>query len=335
VDALQIFREIGKTLTSTLETKEILRIILQRISELLRPTSWSLLLLDEEEMTLKYEILINDPSADRAMPIRIGQGLAGWVAQSGKPVLFPDPSKEGRYTPPTDLLTGIESGSILSLPLRSKGKTLGVIEIRRKGTEKPLFGEEDLLTLAVIADYSAIAIENARNFQKIAELTITDDLTSLFNVRHMHKLLETEVLRAARYRKQFTMIFLDLDRFKQVNDTWGHMHGSQLLRETAEVLKKQIRNVDYAARYGGDEFVILLPETSKIDGIRIAERLRSAIETHPFLEDKGLQVHFTASFGVATFPEDAKTKDDLIRLADEAMYRVKESTRNRVEAAAT
>lgn len=332
VDALQIFSEIGKTLTSTLDIKEVLRIILQRISELLHPTSWSLLLFDEKEKALKYEILINDPNADRTQTVRLGQGLIGWVAQYAKPVLIPDPSKKKEFTPPADVLVGMDADALLCVPLRSKEKTLGVIEIRRKGKGTVPFGEEDLTTIAVIADYSAIAIENARNFQRIQELTITDDLTSLFNVRHLHTLLEAEVLRAARYRKNFSMVFLDLDHFKKVNDTWGHMHGSQLLRETADVLQAHIRNVDCGARYGGDEFIILLPETGKEDAIIIAERLRKAIETNSFLQDKGLSVHFTASFGVATFPEDAQTKDDLIRLADKAMYSVKNSTRNNVSA---
>ena len=332
VDALQIFSEIGKTLTSTLDIKEVLRIVLQKISELLHPTSWSFLLLDEKEIVLRYEILINEPSIDRNEPLRLGQGIAGWVAQDGKPILWPEIG-ESRYLPPFPIKPAKDVKSILCVPLRSKGKTLGVIELRRKGNDAESFIEDDLATLSVIADYSAIAIENALNFQRIQELTITDDLTSLFNVRHMHTLLDSEILRAARYRKQFSMVFLDLDHFKRVNDTYGHMHGSQLIRETALVIQDHIRNVDCAARYGGDEFVVLLPETDKKGAVQIAERLRVAIEQNAFLQEKKLQVHFTASFGVATFPDDAQTKDDLMRMADEAMYKVKNSTRNRVEAA--
>ncbi len=333
VDALQIFGELGKTLTSTLDIKEVLRIVLQKISELLKPTSWSLLLTDESEIALKYEILINEPSVDRTKSIRLGQDLAGWVAQTGRLVLWPDPSPNQRYSPPLDIFDNTEVRSLICVPLRSKGKCLGVLEIRRKGHEIEPFKEEDLTTIAVISDYAAISLENARNFQRIQELTITDDLTTLFNVRHLHTLLETEILRSARYRKQFSMIFLDLDHFKAVNDNHGHIHGSQLLRETAEVIKTHIRTVDYASRYGGDEFVILLPETPKSEAVHIAERLREEIEKNTFLTDKGLQVHFTASFGVATYPEDAQTKEDLIKMADDAMYKVKNTTRNSVACA--
>ncbi|HLG20781.1 MAG TPA: sensor domain-containing diguanylate cyclase, partial [Bdellovibrionota bacterium] len=272
---------------------------------------------------------------DRNVPVRLGQGVTGWVAQEGKAILWPSAGKETdqRYKPPFAIKPERGVKSFLCVPLRSKGKTLGVIEIRRKETDENLYREDDLATLAVIADYAAIAIENARNFARIQELTITDDLTTLFNVRHMHTLLDSEVLRAGRYRKQFSLIFLDLDHFKNVNDTYGHMHGSQLLKETAEVIQSKIRSVDHAARYGGDEFVILLPETDKADAIHVANRVREAIEQHSFLQEKKLEVHFTASFGVATYPDDAQTKDDLIHASDEAMYKVKNSTRNRVEAA--
>jgi diguanylate cyclase (GGDEF)-like protein len=333
VDALQIFSEIGKAITSTLDIKEVLRIVLQRVSELLQPTSWSLLLLEEDGISLRYEILINDPSIDRDEKMRVGQGVTGWVVQTGKPVLWPDPSAAKQYTPPADVAFAKDVSSAICVPLKSRGTSLGVIDIRRKGPGAILFTAEDLVTLATIADYAAIAIENARNFAKIQELTITDDLTSLHNVRHLHALLDAEVLRSARYRKNFSMIFLDLDHFKQVNDTHGHMYGSQLLRETADLIKLQIRKVDYAARYGGDEFVVLLPETDKASAMHIAERIREKIEKNTFLEHMGLKIHFTASFGVATFPEDGETKNDMIRMADERMYKVKNSSRNNVAAA--
>jgi diguanylate cyclase (GGDEF)-like protein len=244
--------------------------------------------------------------------------------------MIPDPTKDHRYTPPADILAGSDAKSLICVPLKSKDRVLGVIQIRRKGEDVAPFGEEDLTTLAVIADYAAIAIENARNFKRIEELTITDDLTTLYNVRYLHQLLDAEILRADRYKKHFSMIFLDLDHFKNVNDTHGHIHGSTLLRETAEIIQRGIRAVDYAARYGGDEFVVLLPETDKKDAMTIAERLRDSIEKNVFLKDQDLKIQFTASFGVATFPNDAQSKDDLIRMADEAMYKVKNTTRNRV-----
>jgi len=127
---------------------------------------------------------------------------------------------------------------------------------------------------------------------------------------------------------KFTLIFLDLDHFKFVNDTYGHLIGSKVLRETATVLKGNLRDCDIATRYGGDEFVLLLPETSKNQAHDVAKRIRTAIKAHLFIADEDLNIKLTASFGLASFPEDAITKLDLIRRADQAMYRVKETTRD-------
>jgi len=335
IDELQVFNEIGKTLTSTLDVREVLKIIMQKVNELLEPSSFSLLLLNEKDMTLKYEIQIgknnslNDLEDSR---IKVGEGFAGWVAQDGKPILFPDPTKTLKYSLPPNVEPESAESSVICVPLKSKGKILGVIKLVNVMTIGKLFGEEDLRTVQTIADYSAIAIENAKNFQRVQELTITDDLTSLYNSRYLHTLLDSEILRSKRYDKKFSMIFLDLDKFKEVNDTHGHIYGSTLLKETGQVILDNLRAVDIATRYGGDEFVVILPETEKENAILVAERLREAISSHIFLKNRGLNCQFTASFGVATFPTDADTKDNLIKLADEAMYKVKGRGRNGVEA---
>ena len=334
VDELQVFNEIGKTLTSTLDIKEVLKIIMQKVNELLKPSSFALLLVDDTKMILRYEILIggsaNPDLKDKA--VNVEDGLVGWVAKEGKPVLFPDPTKNLKYSLPPHIIPEDNEDSLICVPLKSKGKTLGVMRLVSETGIGRLFGEEDLKTISTIADYSAIALENAKNFQKIQELTITDDMTSLYNSRYLHTLLDSEVLRSKRYKKQFSMIFLDLDRFKEVNDTHGHIYGSSLLKETGQLIVRNLRNVDIATRYGGDEFVVILPETSKQHAVLVAERLREAISKHHFLKDRGLSIQFTASFGVATFPDDASSKEELIKMADEAMYRVKNTTRNGVSA---
>ena len=129
---------------------------------------------------------------------------------------------------------------------------------------------------AGLCDYAAIAIENARSVEKIQELTITDDCTGLYNARHLYKTLETEVYRSARFGYEFTVLFIDLDHFKQVNDTHGHLIGSKLLAEIGYLIKAQLRLIDFAFRYGGDEFVVLLPQTGKDSALVVAKRLREA-----------------------------------------------------------
>ncbi len=333
IDELHVFNEIGKTLTSTLDIKEVLRIIMQKVNELLEPSSFSLLLLNEETMTLKHEVKIskNRPvEEDNNIILKVGEGLIGWVAKEGKPVLFPDPTKSLKYSTPPNIGIEKHENSLICAPLKSKGKILGVIKIVSTNAIGKLFGEEDLKTIQTICDYSSIAIENAKNFARVQELTITDDTTSLFNSRYLHSLLDSEVIRAKRYDKEFSMIFLDLDRFKEVNDTHGHIYGSTLLKEVGEIILENIRSVDIATRYGGDEFVIILPETGKEKAVLTAERLRASIAKHMFLQSRGLKIQFTASFGVATYPVDAQTKEELIKMADEAMYKVKDKGRNGV-----
>ncbi|MBI3753870.1 MAG: sensor domain-containing diguanylate cyclase [Deltaproteobacteria bacterium] len=331
IKQLTTFSELGKAITSSLDLKEILNIVMEKISELLQPKNWSLLLADEEKNELYFEIVVGE-GADKIKDIRLkmGEGIAGWVAREGTPLLVPDVNKDPRFSKKADESSKFTTKSIIAVPLKSKGKCLGVIELINKMFEQGGFKEEDLLVLTTLADYTAIAIENATFFQKIQELTITDDLTKFYNSRYLYRFLDYEAERARRYKSNIAMIFLDLDKFKEVNDAYGHLNGSKLLAEMAKVISKGLRKVDVACRYGGDEFVIVMPQTSKGQAYQAAGKLRVSINEHRFLTEEGLNLHITASFGVASLPEDAKNTAELIQMADQAMYQVKNSSRNAV-----
>jgi diguanylate cyclase (GGDEF)-like protein len=333
IEELSVFNEIGKTLTSTLDIKEILNIIMLKISELLKPDNWSLLLADEEKGDLYFEIVVGE-EADKIknMRLRMGEGIAGWVAEKGEKLFVPDVSKDERFSMYVDLASGFVTRSVACVPLKCKGRVLGVIELVNK-TGREGFSDEDMFVLTTLADYAAIALENAQYFQRVKELTITDDVTRLYNSRYMHDYLEQELRRAQRYGMELSIIFLDLDYFKNVNDTYGHLVGSRLLKEVAQVILKSLRSVDIAIRYGGDEFVMILPSTSKESALKVAERVRNNFKEAVFLQEEGLKIRQTASFGVASFPVDAGNKLDLIRMADRAMYQVKNSTRDGIAAA--
>ena len=339
VDELTVFNEIGRTLTSSLDIDQVLASIMDRISALLKPRNWSLLLLDEATNELYFQVFVGKQrDRIRNLRLKVGEGVAGWVAQEKKPVWVTDAYKDPRFTPKVDAATGFETAEILCVPMISKDRVLGVIELINVQEGREPFREGDLKVLGTIADYAAIAIENARNFQRVQELTVTDDVTSLYNSRFLHEVLEHELSRAARYKTELSVVFLDLDHFKKVNDEHGHMNGSRLLREVAEVIAGRLRKSDFGVRYGGDEFVVLLPQTPKKRALEVARRLRRALVDHEFLEgiDRGSRakpIRLTASFGVASFPGDAKTKEDLLRLADNAMYEVKNSTRDGIGAA--
>ncbi len=328
-----VFHELGKALTSTLELEQVLRTIMEKIDEFLRPDTWSMLLVDEAKQELYFELAIGrGAQALKDVRIKIGQGIAGWVAQHGEAVVVPDVSRDTRFFAKVDEKTKMETRSIVAVPVRFRDHCLGVIElVNCVGPEG--FDDRSMALLEALSDFAAIAIENARHVKRIHDLTITDDVTNLYNSRHLHFILETEIYRSQRYGYEFSVIFLDLDHFKNVNDSHGHLIGSKLLAEIGAVMKGNCRLIDFAFRYGGDEFVILLPQTSKESALTVARRLHKLIRESIWLAGEGLNIHITSSVGVASYPTDSRTKVQLLQLADEAMYNVKNSTRDSVAAA--
>ncbi len=329
---LDTFSDIGKALISSLDLKEVLAIVLEKVSELFNPKDWSLLLIDELNGDLKYEIVVGEDSEKiRDFRPKLGEGIAGYVANHGVPLIVPDVKEDPRFAGEIETLYSFVTGPVVCVPLKTKGRTLGVIELYNV-EDGHLQNSEDMHLLTTIADYTAIAIENAMLFKKVQNLTITDDLTLLHNARFFHSTLEYELKKAKRYANNLSMIFMDLDFFKEINDRYGHVYGSTLLKEVGELLKNSLRTVDIACRYGGDEFVILMPETSKKSAIFVAERLRVLIKKTRFLRNSGLDCRITASFGVGTFPEDATSKLMLLHVTDKAMYSIKNQSRNGVAA---
>ncbi|MFA6149196.1 MAG: GGDEF domain-containing protein [bacterium] len=173
-----------------------------------------------------------------------------------------------------------------------------------------------------------LALINAERSAQAQSLIYIDDLTKLYNGRYLNVVLDREMKRSERYRNFFCVLFMDIDFFKRVNDAHGHLVGSRVLVEVGAVLRACVRDSDTVVRYGGDEFVVLLVETNAEEAMIVAERMRKMIEAEPFIKDAGLGIRLTISIGIAAFPEHATTKQTLLNLADQAMYRGKESTRN-------
>jgi diguanylate cyclase (GGDEF)-like protein len=328
-----VFHELGKALTSSLQLDQVLRTIMEKINEVLRPDTWSLLLMDIDKNELYFQIATGKGAdALKDVRIKVGQGLAGWVAETGEVVVVPDTTKDSRFFSQVDERTKMETRSIVAVPVRFRDQCLGVIELINCFGENG-FSQRDLALLEALADYAAIAIENARHVQRIHELTITDDCTTLYNARHLNFMLDTEIYRSHRYAFEFSLIFIDLDHFKNINDTYGHLMGSKLLGEIGQAIKDKCRLIDLAFRYGGDEFVVLLPQTSKENALGVARRLHKLIRETVWLKEPGINVNITASVGVAAYPTDSRTKAELLHLADEAMYLVKQTSRDSVAAA--
>ena len=330
IEEIEVFNRIGKTLTSTLETKVVLQKIMKHISNLFKPDRWSLMLVDENSLELSYEIFVGKGSSKiKSNKLKVGDGIAGWVAKNGEPLFIPDVSKETRVSSHSEKIYSLTNHSVLCAPLKARNKVLGVIELIYEPGSRQVT-DHDMIIFTTLADYAAISLENSRIYSKLQEISIIDDVTGLYNSRYMHNIMEMELDRAKRYNSRLSIIFMDLDFFKKINDTYGHLVGSRLLHEIASVMNNQIRKVDYLCRYGGDEFVLILPNTTKAGAYKVALRLKQAIKEHVFLNEEGLDVNMTSSFGVASYPEDAKNKDELIRRGDEAMYQVKNTTRDGV-----
>jgi len=209
---------------------------------------------------------------------------------------------------------------------------LGVLNVESKN-DVPL-NENDVNLLNALAGSVAIAIDNARLHAEVKLMALTDVVSGLANRRAFDEILQTEIMRAARYNAQLSLIILDLDSFKEYNDTWGHPAGDIRLKEVAELLRENVREPDISARYGGEEFAIILPSTSKKGAVFLAERLRRSAEASaPQHNNQNSPIPgYTISFGVATYPEDAATLNDLLLAADNAELTAKRLGKNRVYA---
>lgn len=331
VEQLAAFNEIAKALTSTLEVGEVLQLVMQKVQQLLKPSAWSLILQGKDGL-LQFEIVVG-PAADtlKGVKIRPGEGICGAVFQTGQPRLVSDVRSDPDFAPRFDAASSFKTRQVLAVPLIARGNSLGVIELVSDDGARG-FDQDDLQMLTQVADYAAIAIDNARNFRRVEELTLADEHTGLGNTRAMRMLLKREVARAERFVRPVSLLFLDLDNFKSVNDNRGHLVGSALLRQVGARLLDCIRSVDSAFRYGGDEFAVVLLETGPTGAQHVAQRIVERMRT-PFDMGSGEAFVVTCSVGVAAFPDHATTASGLLDAADKAMYRAKNGGRNQVQAA--
>jgi len=210
-----------------------------------------------------------------------------------------------------------------------KNEILGVINFGRPGMNSFSFSDVKMLTL--VAGHVALSIANAKLYTKTRELSVKDELTQVYNRRHFQQMLQMEWKRAVRFLRDLSLIMIDVDHFKAYNDTFGHLTGDTVLKQIGQILQRNLREVDTVARFGGEEFVLLLPDTDKHGAIAVAEKVRRLVEQHRFTtEDRESTRPITISAGIASYPDDVGEMDDLIDHADIALYRAKEGGRNQV-----
>ena len=252
---------------------------------------------------------------------------AQWVMRHGTELLSSDLSKDSGKP-------GV-IGSAIAFPLICRNRTVGVLigldPLPSAGA--PVLGAALSLAIRSVLEPPAIALENALTIQRTEAVSVTDDLTGLYNSRYLNLVLRRESKRASRSGRPLSLLFMDLDGFKGVNDTHGHLAGSKALVEAAAIIRGSARETDVAARFGGDEFSVILPDTGRDGAVSVAERIRDRINAWEFLASDGLSIHLTASIGVATLPDVAASAEELLRAADVAMYRVKDAGKNGIHIA--
>ena len=318
MDHLRVFHDVARALTSSLELEEILGAIMDKMAQFFGPERWSMLMVDDVANELYYAIAVGENTESlKGLRVPMGEGVAGWVASTGNPLVVPDVALDPHWSAFALKHPDLRIKSIACVPVRSGNKTLGVIQLLNSKLD--LLSEYSISFLRILCDYAAIAIQNARSMTLIQELTITDDVTGLFNARHLYTLLDEQVAQG----QVFSLMFVDLDHFKSVNDTHGHLIGSRLLAEIGGLLKRCLGPNNSAFRYGGDEFVALLPGMGKSAASGTTMALREDLRAARFLEGAGLSLNVSGSFGLATYPEDGSTVPTILRAADTMMYEAK------------
>jgi len=319
VGELHTFLNLSQVLSATLNMEELFRLALHLIGRSLHVDAYSLMLLDDARAHLVVKAAFGLPEDGAVgLTLRVGEGISGQVGQTGQPMLVPDVSAEPRFLEQESFWQ--PHGAFICVPLRIKGRgVIGVLSAQKPDPHG--FGQGDLDLFYAVANQVATALENAQLYERTRELTTRDDLTGLFNRRHFFDHLEKEVQRARRYQRVFSLLMLDLDDFKHYNDTHGHLKGDEALKEVARLLQAATRRADLVARFGGEEFVVLLPETNTLKATVAAEKIRAAMEVYPF-DGRSTQPDgkLTVTIGVATFPEDSKDTVELMNLADRALY---------------
>jgi diguanylate cyclase (GGDEF)-like protein len=319
-----VLAEVVRAVNSTVDPERVADAIVDAAAEWLPASAWA--------------VFATDHSGTRTFGAR-GVGAAmepaalaigEWVLKHGKVCTAMDVASDNRFHADAAV-------SAIGLPLACRGRTVGALVglDRAPSAREPAFAAATEAALLVALEPGGIALDNAIRVQRAEALSVTDDLTQLYNSRYLSQVLRRETKRASRSGRPLSLLFIDLDGFKGINDTHGHLYGSRALIEAAGVIRQSARETDVVARFGGDEFALILPDTGSDGAAAVGERIRDRINEFHFLTSNGLDIHLTVSVGVATLPDVAASAEGLIQAADEAMYHVKEHGKNGIFVAGT
>lgn len=328
---LSLLLQINQEMASTLELDGLIDRVLTSLSDLLDCSHAIVLLANTATETLDVSHTFGlDKSYLGDIKFKYNEGVSGETARNRSVIYIPDLTREDRYLAYKGKLP--PGGSMLSLPLLSRNRLCGVLNLHKRTVAG--FDEGAITFAQAIASQAAVSIENAQLYRQAREQSITDELTGLSNRRHFREILKREIVQAQRYASYVSVALIDIDHFKKFNDWHGHLHGDLVLKHVAKLLLQSTRGIDLVSRFGGEEFVVLLPKTDRKGALVAAEKLRETIYQEVFegAADSQPGGRITLSIGTATYPEDTADTDLLIELADQALYRAKQNGRNCVVA---
>ena len=311
--------EMIRAVNSSLDPERVADAMVARIAEWIPAPGWIVMASDDTARAKTISTRGLTPAMEPG-----AQAVGVWVLRTGSLFCSADLSADKRVR------KEVAPAAAVGFPLECRGRTVGslVAMDRATSTREPKFSDASLAVLRAALEPGAIALDNALRMQRAEALSVTDDLTQLYNSRYLSQVLRRETKRASRSGRPLSLLFIDLDGFKAINDTHGHLYGSSALVEAAGVIRLSARETDIVARFGGDEFALVLPDTGSEGSVAVGERIRDKIAAHRFLVSEGLDVKLTVSVGVATLPDVAASAEQLIHAADEAMYWVKEHGKN-------
>jgi len=324
-DFLATVNKVGQSLASTLRPEELYPTIYREVSSVMPVEAFFIGLWEEEAGLLHVKFHMDNEGRRAPYTLHLERGPTVEAIRSRLPVLLD--LTDNNLSQVTLVGDAVPPRSILVVPLLAGDHVIGAMSAQ--SYQARAYHNEHVELLSTIGGLAASALENARLYQRTLELSLTDPLTGLGNARFFHQQLDQELKRAMRYGHPVSLLMIDSDSLKSVNDQYGHEAGDQHIRQLARVVQASLRSTDLAARYAGDEFMVILPETTLEGAVQLAERIRQGVEQSELAVGSG-RVRTTVSIGVASFPSQAAGSDDLIRVADSAMYVAKQGGKNRV-----
>ncbi|HUK24956.1 MAG TPA: sensor domain-containing diguanylate cyclase [Terriglobales bacterium] len=316
---LEAINAIAKQTTAVLDLKELLAKVCVLIQHAFPISHVSVMLKEEDDLVLRAHYGSLTPRMAEGSRLASNGGLWGRALASGKTLIEGDVKTAPDYVPLYQ-----ETSSRICIPLASFGQTLGTLVL--DSAQAGAFNAGDVQSLESVADICSNAIQNAHYVDKVKQLAYLDGLTGIFNRRFFELRISEEIERARRFGAGMAVIMVDIDQFKRLNDEFGHLLGDEVLRQVSSIFHQQLRKIDVVCRYGGEEFAILLSQTSPQHALGVAEKLRRLVETWQF---PGVPQPVTISAGAATYPEHGTTRDELVKAADAGLYAAKQAGRNR------